>query len=119
MSRRIHDLYTAALTGVIALAIAIAISLAIPNPDVVKILAIAVGSVAVFALMISTRYALTLTIPALCSAKKMICIVPEKRKAEAVKAALRGPISTACPGSFLRKQAHCLLYLDAESAGLL
>src|SRR2546429_1278584 len=44
------------------------------------------------------------------------CIVPEKRKAEAVKAALRGPISTACPGSFLRKQAHCLLYLDAESA---
>ena len=64
-------------------------------------------------------YALTLTIPALCSAKKMICIVPEKRKAEAVKAALRGPISTACPGSFLRKQAHCLLYLDAESAGLL
>src|SRR5437899_4284497 len=62
VSRRIHDLYTAALTGVIALAIAIAISLAIPNPDVVKILAIAVGSVAVFALMISTRYALTLTI---------------------------------------------------------
>jgi len=64
-------------------------------------------------------YALTLTIPALCSAKKMICIVPEKRKAEAVKAALRGPISTACPGSFLRKQAHCLLYLDAASANLL
>jgi len=64
-------------------------------------------------------HALTLTIPALCAAKKMICIVPERRKAEAVKAALQGPISTACPGSFLRKQAHCLLFLDAESASLL
>ena len=64
-------------------------------------------------------YALTLTIPALCAAKKMICIVPEKRKAKAVKAALQGPIGTACPASFLRKQAHCLLFLDAESAKLL
>jgi len=64
-------------------------------------------------------YAFTLTIPALCSAKKMICIVPEKRKAQAVKDALLGPISTACPASFLRKQAHCLLFLDSESASLL
>ena len=64
-------------------------------------------------------YAFTLTIPALCSAKKMICIVPEKRKAQVVKDALRGPITTECPGSFLRKQAHCLLFLDNESASLL
>lgn len=64
-------------------------------------------------------YALTLTIPALCSARKMVCIVPEKRKAEAVKAALHGPIGTACPASFLRNQANCLLFLDAESASLL
>ena len=64
-------------------------------------------------------YALTLTIPALCAAKKMICIVPEKRKAAAVQAALQGPISTQCPASHLRKQAHCLLFLDAESASLL
>ena len=64
-------------------------------------------------------YALTLTIPALCAAKKMICIVPEKRKAEAVQAALQGPITVTCPGSILRKQAHCLLFLDSESASLL
>ena len=64
-------------------------------------------------------YALTLTIPALCAAKKMICIVPEKRKAEAVKAALQGPVTVACPGSILRKQAHCLLFLDSDSASLL
>jgi len=64
-------------------------------------------------------YALTLTIPALCAARRMFCVVPEKRKARAVKAALQGPISTACPASWLRKQAHCFLFLDADSAGLL
>ncbi len=64
------------------------------------------------------QYAFTLSIPALCSAKRMLCIVPERRKAAAVKAALRGPIETVCPASFLRKQAHCTLFLDAESAQL-
>ncbi len=65
------------------------------------------------------QYALTLTIPTLCSARRMICIAPETRKAQAVKDALQGPISTACPASFLRHQSHCTLYLDQESASLL
>jgi glucosamine-6-phosphate deaminase len=65
------------------------------------------------------QYALTLTIPALCSAKRMLCIVPEKRKAQAVRESLKGPVSEKCPGSFLRKQAHCTLYLDSDSASLL
>ena len=67
-------------------------------------------------LAVVPQYAFTLSIPALCAAKRMLCIVPERRKAAAVKAALRGPIETACPASFLRKQAHCTLFLDAESA---
>jgi glucosamine-6-phosphate deaminase len=61
-------------------------------------------------------YAFTLTIPALCSARKMVCIAPEKRKADAVRAALKGPIATSCPASFLRKQKHCTLLLDGDSA---
>ena len=64
-------------------------------------------------------YAFTLTIPALCSAEKMLCIAPEKRKAKAVFDALRVPLSTTCPASFLRKQAHATLFLDADSASLL
>lgn len=64
------------------------------------------------------QYAFTLTIPMLCSARKMLCIVPERRKAQAVRDALRGPVSTACPASFLRGLAHCTLFLDSESAGL-
>lgn len=65
------------------------------------------------------QYAITLTIPALCQVGKMLAIVPEKRKAPAVLASLTGPISTACPGSYLRQQAHCSLLLDNESSSLL
>jgi len=64
-------------------------------------------------------YAITLTIPTLCRVGRMIAVVPEKRKAEAVRASLEGPIATACPGSFLRRQAHAVLYLDADSSSLL
>jgi glucosamine-6-phosphate deaminase len=64
-------------------------------------------------------YAFTLTIPALCSAQRMLCIAPEKRKAKAIFDALRGPVSTACPASFLRKQSHATLFLDSDSASLL
>ena len=65
------------------------------------------------------QYAFTLTIPALCSAKKMFCVAPEQRKAKAVRDTLQGPISTACPASWLRKQAHCTLFLDVHSAASL
>ncbi len=64
-------------------------------------------------------HAITLTIPALLAARKVLVIVPEQRKAPAVRAALTGPITTACPASILRTAAHARLYLDAESASLL
>ena len=64
-------------------------------------------------------YAITLTIPMLCSARKMLCVAPEKRKANAVKAMLAGPISTECPASILRRQPHATLLLDTDSASLL
>lgn len=64
-------------------------------------------------------YAITLTVPTLCRVRRIVTVVPESRKAEAVKASLEGPISTDCPGSFLRRQAHATLYLDADSAARL
>jgi len=64
-------------------------------------------------------YALTLTVPALCTAKKMMCVAPETRKAKAVRDALRGPVSTDCPASYLRTQAQCALLIDRDSAALL
>ncbi len=65
------------------------------------------------------QYAFTLTIPMLCSAKRILCIAPEKRKAQAVRDSLRGPIQTGCPASFLRRQSHATLFLDADSASAL
>ena len=65
------------------------------------------------------RTAITLTIPALLRARRVLAIVPELRKAEAVCAALTGPISTACPASILRRTPHATLFLDADSASRL
>lgn len=63
-------------------------------------------------------YAFTLTIPALCAARKMLCICPETRKAAAVKAMLEGPVATSCPASYLRTQKQATLFLDKDSAAL-
>jgi glucosamine-6-phosphate deaminase len=63
--------------------------------------------------------AITVTIPALLRARRVLAIVPEQRKAAPVQAALEGPITTACPASYLRTRPHATLYLDAESASLL
>lgn len=61
-------------------------------------------------------YAFTLTIPTLCRARKVVCVAPESRKADAVKAALEGPVSETCPTSHLRTQPHAVLFLDEDSA---
>jgi glucosamine-6-phosphate deaminase len=64
-------------------------------------------------------HAITLTIPALLSAKRILCIVPEARKAEAVEKSLLGPITEDCPASILRQTGHAQLFLDQESAARL
>ncbi|MHB1305586.1 MAG: glucosamine-6-phosphate deaminase [Limisphaerales bacterium] len=65
------------------------------------------------------QYAYTLTLPTLCGARRVVGVVPERRKAVAVRDALLGPISETCPASVLRRQAHATLLLDADSAALL
>ncbi|NLV73382.1 MAG: glucosamine-6-phosphate deaminase [Chloroflexi bacterium] len=62
------------------------------------------------------KQALTLTVPALLSARMVLAIVPEARKAEIVRRTLTEPISPACPATILRRQAHAHLFLDAASA---
>jgi glucosamine-6-phosphate deaminase len=65
------------------------------------------------------RTAITATIPTLLGARRVLAIVPEKRKADAVRNTLKGPIDTSCPASVLRRTPHATLYLDADSASLL
>ena len=64
-------------------------------------------------------HAITLTIPALLAAKRVLCIVPEARKAAAVRACLHESVSEDRPGSILRQVRHATLYLDPESAASL
>ena len=61
------------------------------------------------------RTALTLTVPTLLSGRRLFCIVPGSAKRDAVRRSLYEPVATSCPASILRQQAHCTLYLDAES----
>jgi len=65
------------------------------------------------------RRAISLTCPALMSARHLVCSVPGARKAEAVRATLTGPVATACPASILRTHASATLYLDNDSASLI
>jgi glucosamine-6-phosphate deaminase len=65
------------------------------------------------------RFAITVTIPALLRAGTVVVVCPEERKAPAVRAALEGPVSTACPASILTTREHATLYVDAGSASLL
>ncbi len=60
--------------------------------------------------------AITLTIPALLAAKHVLAIVPEARKAPAVRRTLTEEVSTACPATILRRSPHARLFLDPASA---
>jgi glucosamine-6-phosphate deaminase len=64
-------------------------------------------------------HAITLTVPALLAPKRILCLVPEARKAVAVRDCLTLPISEDRPGSILRTVSHAQLYLDPDSAALL
>ncbi|GLR16382.1 glucosamine-6-phosphate deaminase [Portibacter lacus] len=65
------------------------------------------------------KKALSLTIPAIMRCKTICCVVPDERKAEAVKNALFAKISTACPATILRKHSNTRIFLDTLSASQL
>ncbi|MFI6831836.1 6-phosphogluconolactonase [Kribbella sp. NPDC050241] len=60
--------------------------------------------------------AISLTVPALLSARVVQVVAPEQRKAAAVRNTLTLPIDAACPSTILRRTPHAKLYLDAASA---
>jgi len=51
--------------------------------------------------------------------KEIVVVVPDKRKALAVKACLEGEISPMAPASILRRHNNATVYLDTDSASLL
>ena len=65
------------------------------------------------------RQALSISIHQLLKAREILCIVPDRRKAAAVKACLEGPLSPSAPASALRAHPNTTIFLDADSASLL
>lgn len=59
--------------------------------------------------------ALTVTIPPLVTANAIVCTVIGPRKADAVTAALTGPVDSSCPASALQRTA-AQVFLDADAA---
>src|SRR5438045_1036953 len=65
------------------------------------------------------RQAISMSIRQILRAKEIVAIVPDSRKAQAVKACFEGPMGSSAPASILRAHANATLYLDRNSAPLL
>lgn len=63
--------------------------------------------------------AISISVRQLLKATAILCIVPEARKAEAVRRCLEGAVSPLAPASILQTHPEATVYLDRESAGLL
>ena len=63
--------------------------------------------------------AVSMSIQQMLKADELIVVVPDARKAQAVRAALQDPISPAVPATALRQHPNVTLYLDEAAASLL
>lgn len=63
--------------------------------------------------------AISMSIKKIMESKRIICSVPDQRKALAVKQALEFEISPAIPASILRLHEDVMLFLEKDSASLL
>lgn len=63
--------------------------------------------------------AISMSVRQILKTREIICIVPDARKAPAVKACVAGEISPMAPASILRTHPNTTLYLDRDSASLI
>jgi glucosamine-6-phosphate deaminase len=63
--------------------------------------------------------AISMSVRQILRARAIVCVVPDARKAEAVRATLEGPIEPMTPASILRTHPDIAIYLDEQSASLL
>lgn len=62
--------------------------------------------------------AISMSVPRILASRTIICSVPDRRKAEAVRATIEGPVSPDVPASILQGHPRCFLHLDKEAASL-
>ena len=65
------------------------------------------------------RQAISMSVHQILQAREIIAVVPDARKAHAVKLCVEGEISPMAPASILRSHPATTLYLDEESSSLL
>ena len=65
------------------------------------------------------RRAISMSIRQIMKSQTIVCTVPDRRKARAVKQCLEGEVSHWYPASILRKHPNAYVYLDRDSASLL
>jgi glucosamine-6-phosphate deaminase len=63
--------------------------------------------------------AVSMSVPQILRARQILCIVPDARKAEAVRASVEGPVTEQVPASALQHHPDTTLYLDRWSASQL
>jgi len=65
------------------------------------------------------RRAISMSIRQILKAREVLCIVPDARKAKAVRDCLEGEVSPIHPSSILQAHEATTVYLDRDSAALL
>jgi len=65
------------------------------------------------------KQALSMSAKQILKAKEILAVVPDQRKARAVKACFEGEISPMAPASILRRHPNATVYLDTNSASML
>jgi glucosamine-6-phosphate deaminase len=65
------------------------------------------------------RQAISMSVRHILKSQRIICSVPDERKAKAVQGSVEGPVTPNCPGSILQQHPACTIYLDPPSASLL
>jgi glucosamine-6-phosphate deaminase len=65
------------------------------------------------------KKAISMSARQILQAREILAVVPDKRKAQAVKLCFEGEISPMAPASILRRHENATLYLDRGSAALL
>jgi glucosamine-6-phosphate deaminase len=65
------------------------------------------------------KRAISMSVVQILKSKEIIAIVPEARKAQAVKSCFEGEISPLAPASILRTHAHTTVFLDKDSSARL
>jgi glucosamine-6-phosphate deaminase len=63
--------------------------------------------------------AISMSIRQIMKSKLLVLSVPDARKADAVRDALEGPVSNACPASIIQQHPACQIFLDDDSASKL